>query len=230
MNKNQHRMAQGANVYHEKAQVYDAFCQAEDYPGLIVKFLKHRIKDKTILDLGCGTGKYSKLLCHLTQEYYALDFSKEQLSIAMTKVDQENIHFLQSSAQKIDLPDQSIDAVLATWFFGSILDLEIRTKALLEAERVLKKNGSVYVVENNDDCEFEQIIKRNPDISTTKEIQDWLLSNNFKIESVFETYFQFPSLESARNIFSEIWNEDAVQRISSSKIKHNIAIYEKMKK
>ena len=227
-NNYQHKMMQGASIYHEKARVYDAFSQAEDYPCLIVKFLEPRVKDRIVLDLGCGTGKYLKLLAHLTQKYYALDYSKEQLSIAMDKAkSQANVYFLQSSAQKIDLPEQSIDVVLATWVFGTILDLETRAKALLEAKRVLKKDSLVYVIENESGCEFEDVIRRSPDISTTEEIKEWLLSKNFVKKLIFETYFQFPSLESARDIFSEIWGEYAGLRISSAKIKHNIAVYEK---
>src|SRR3989338_11305595 len=162
-NKNQHRMMQGAEIYHRKAQVYDRFSQAEDHLKLIEKFLKPRIKDKTVLDLGCGAGKYLTL-APLTQKYYALDYSREQLAIAIINVNQKNVYFLQSSAQNIALPDQSIDIVLASWLFGSILDLRIRAKVLDEAERDSK---TIYAIENYGDCEFEQIIKRYPDISTT---------------------------------------------------------------
>ena len=51
---------------------------------------------------------------------------------------------------------------------------------------MLTKNGSIYLVENDIGGEFEEIRNRYPDISRTKKYNDWIESNNFKVEKFIE--------------------------------------------
>ncbi len=92
-------------------------------------------------------------------------------------------------------------------------------------KRVLKKEGSIYLVENDIGGEFEEIRNRYPNIKRTKDYNDWIESKNFKIENKLKTYFQFKDDKEAKNIFSNIWGTEIGNKVKSNIIEQNIIIY-----
>lgn len=221
-------LSEGSKSYHNEAYIYERFSQLEDTPSKILDFLKRVVKEKYILDLGCGTGKYLIPLAPLAKVYWGLDISEDQLRIAELKSKAnglDNVRFLCSSAESINLPDESRDVVISTWVLGTILDEKRREKATKEAERVLKRNGKIFLVENDIGGEFEAIRGRYPDIRRTKSYNDWLESRGFRPIKHFETYFEFDSLGEAKEIFCSIWGKLAADKITDKKINQRIVIY-----
>ena len=99
------------------------------------------------------------------------------LTVAREKV---NAKFLCSSAESIDLPDESLDVVISTWVVGTIQGVDRKAQAINEATRVLRKGGSIYLVENdlNGEIKFEILkkaaqIKDNDVATTIKETGDY---------------------------------------------------------
>lgn len=226
----QPNLSEGSKSYHEEAHVYERFSQVEDTPGMISDYLKPLVKGKDVLDLGCGTGKYLLPLAPFAKHYTGLDISSDQLAIARAKAaGLQNVDFLCSSAESIDLPDESIDTIISTWVLGTILDDDRRSVAVNEAQRVLRKEGSIYLVENDLGGDFEMIRGRYPDTARTKGYNDWLEGQGYSPVSRFETYFDFSSLDEAKNIFGAIWGQDAANRVSDKRVSHNIVIYHKQK-
>lgn len=219
-------LSEKSKNYYEENNIYEIFSIAEDYPNKIYEYLYPKIKDRVVLDLGCGTGKFMQKFYKETAKYYGLDLSNEQLNIAKGKVKSNNVEFICCSAENIPLPDNSIDVIISIWVLGTILETDRRNKVLEEMKRVIKKDGSIYLVENDIGGEFEEIRNRYPNIKKTKEYNDWIESNDFKIGNKFKTYFQFNNREEAKNIFSNIWGEDTGDRVISSIIEQNIVIYE----
>ena len=80
-----HRMMSGADIYSEHSLTYELFSRAEDFPNFVGEYLKERLSNKVVLDIGCGTGKYLNLLAPITNEYLGLDCSQEQLMVASKK-------------------------------------------------------------------------------------------------------------------------------------------------
>ncbi len=223
----ENNLAEGSRSYHDNAHIYERFSQVEDAPGKILAFLKPRVEGKDVLDLGCGTGKYLERLAPIALSYRGLDISPDQLAIARQKACAK---FLCSSAESIDLPDESIDAAISTWVIGTIQGVDRRTKALSEATRVLRREGSIYLVENDLGGEFEYIRGRYPDIARTKEYNDWLEQEmGFVPVSKFSTYFDFKSLDEAKAVFGVIWGKEATQRVSRRDVEQRIVIYQKKK-
>jgi ubiquinone/menaquinone biosynthesis C-methylase UbiE len=224
--RNSNNLSEGSKSYHAGAPIYERFSQAEDAPGLILGYARKLSKDKVILDVGCGTGKYIPVLAPESGKYIGLDVSLQQIHIAKTKVGhQKNVRFLCSSAEKIRLADESVDLIFSSWALSTILDEERRHTVLQELLRVLKKNGKVYLVENDLGGEFETIRDRYPDITRTKAYLDWLKLNGFRPRKRFKSYFNFHSRAEARRIFGAIWGNRVVQKIKSKRIRHNIVIY-----
>ena len=74
-------------AYSEFAGVYDLFMDNVPYEAwrdYIVEILKsHNITDGIVLDLGCGTGKMTRLLAQAGYDMIGVDASEEMLAVAM---------------------------------------------------------------------------------------------------------------------------------------------------
>lgn len=223
-------LSEKSKNYYEENDIYEIFSIAEDYPNKIYKALLPEIKNKIVLDLGCGTGKFMSKFYKDTTKYYGLDLSEQQLNIAKEKVKDGNVEFMCCSAENIPLENNSIDVIISTWVLGTILEEDRRAKVFNEMRRVLKENGSIYLVENDIGGEFEEIRNRYPNISRTKKYNDSLENNGFKCYNRFETYFKFDSKEQAQKVFSNIWGTEIGNKVSKEIIKQNIIIYKTIKK
>lgn len=218
-------LSEKSKNYYEENDIYEIFSIAEDYPNKIYEYLLPKIKGKIVLDLGCGTGKFMQKFYNETNKYYGLDLSNEQLNIAKMKINSNDVEFICCSAEDIPLPDNSIDVIISTWVLGTILEIDRRNKVLDEMKRVLKKDGNIYLVENDIGGEFEEIRNRYPNIKKTKDYNDWIESKGFTSYKQFETYFNFKNREQAIDVFTNIWGEQVKDKIKSEIIKQNIVIY-----
>ena len=218
-------LSEKSKNYYEENDIYEIFSIAEDHPNKIYECLLPNIRDKIVLDLGCGTGKFMQKFYNETTKYYGLDLSSEQLNIAKKKINSNNVEFICCSAENIPLPANSIDIIISTWVLGTILETDRRNKVLNEMKRVLKKDGNIYLVENDIGGEFEEIRNRYPDIKRTEDYNNWIESNGFVRYDKFETYFKFDSDEKAKEVFSNIWGADIGNKVKSNVIEQNIIIY-----
>lgn len=218
-------LSEKSKKYYEENDIYEIFSIAEDYPNKIYNFLLPKVQNKIVLDLGCGTGKFMQKFYKEATKYYGLDLSSKQLEIAKEKVKDGNVKFICSSAENIPLPDDSVDVIISTWVLGTILEIDRRNKVLKEMKRVLKKDGNIYLVENDIGGEFEEIRNRYPNIKKTKEYNDWIESNDFICNNRFETHFKFDNKNQAQDVFSNIWGNEIGNKVNSNIIKQNIIIY-----
>ena len=218
-------LSEKSKNYYEENDIYEVFSIAEDFPNKIYKFLLPKVKDKVVLDLGCGTGKFMQKFYKETTKYYGLDLSNEQLNIAKEKVKSNNVEFICCSAENIPLLDNSVDVIICTWVLGTILEIDRRNKVLDEMKRILREDGSIYLVENDIGGEFEEIRNRYPNIKKTKEYNDWIESHGFICNNRFETYFKFDDKNQAQHVFSNIWGENIRNKVRDKIIQQNIVIY-----
>lgn len=91
-----------------------------------------------IVDLGCGTGRYSAILVEcFDREVVAIDPSHDMLAIARAKA-VPRVSYQVGSAQKIPLPDDTMDLVFMSMVFHHIDD---RQAAASECARILRNDG-----------------------------------------------------------------------------------------
>lgn len=209
-------------VYKTKTKIYDKFVQAEDYPKKIEKLILPYIKNKRVLDLGCGTGKYAKIFAPYSKEYFALDISKEQLKLAKRNIKGiKKINFIESSAEDIPLPDNSVDVVFSSWVISVIQGRRNKKKALDEIKRVLDKGGKTFIVENDSKGELEDI-RRHPK-KTQKEI-DWMKKQGLKLKRM-KTYFKFKDFETAKQVINSFYGNAISNKLKSNIIEHKIILF-----
>jgi SAM-dependent methyltransferase len=116
-----------------------------------IKFLKkekkYLIEDRTILDLGCGTGRNANYLAERGNKVIGIEISKTALEIAKAKARELGLsvdYRLGDIGEPYNIPDNSIDLILDVTSSNS-LNEKGREIYLKEMDRVLKQNGFIFV-------------------------------------------------------------------------------------
>jgi SAM-dependent methyltransferase len=108
-------MSQFGDLY---SQYYDLLYQDKDYIAevdYIENLIKsHSSETRTILDLGCGTGKHDELLCNKGYTLHGVDISEEMLEIAeiRRKDKEDKLTFSQSDITQLHL-NQKFDTIVS---------------------------------------------------------------------------------------------------------------------
>lgn len=215
--------------YKEKAAVYETFSKAEDAPERILKALLPKIKNKFVLDIGCGTGKYAQLLAPYIKEYYGVDISASQLSIAKKKVrNVRNVRLVCTDATKMKLPEDLFDIAVAFWAVSPIAGWDRKKRAIAATLHALKSDSSLYLIENDSIGMFEKIRGAHRR-EETAEYNRWVRRQGFKMRKRIKTYFEFSSKAQARKVFSTIWGSEVGHQIKGKRVSHQVVIFEKRK-
>jgi SAM-dependent methyltransferase len=101
--------------------------------------------ERKVLDLGCGTGRFSGILAEITGgQVKALDVSQELLAMAPGR---ENVEYLEGSATSLPFSDQAFDLVWACLVLGALRGENLEA-ACGEIVRVTRSGGLLFLVEN----------------------------------------------------------------------------------
>ncbi|MEK5257461.1 class I SAM-dependent methyltransferase [Paenibacillus sp. FSL F4-0125] len=119
------------------------------YPRETIDYLYNTIGLKPncdIADIGAGTGIFSALLLERGSRVTAVEPNPEMRTAAEEKFAKDNhFHALPGSAEKTELPDQSVDFIVCAqafhWFD--------RDAAQLEFKRILKPGGKAVLIWNS---------------------------------------------------------------------------------
>lgn len=217
-----------SKAYYENNDYYEIFSIAEDGENKVANYLKGICKDKIVLDAGCGTGKFLNILEKDSQKYIGIDLSEKQLDKAKSKSKKETSEFVCSNLSNINLKSDKVDLIVCSWVLGTIIDLDERNKCIDELKRLLKSNGAIILIENDENSEFEEIRNRTKD-NRTRDYNNWVLSKDFTIDKQIDTYFNFNSLDEAKNSFEVIYGSEISNKIKSNKINHKIIIFKYQK-
>jgi ubiquinone/menaquinone biosynthesis C-methylase UbiE len=106
--------------------------------------LAGELTNKTVLDVGCGSGYFSAELSQAAEKVIATDFSPEFVSLCQKKYQSQlNLSFVvQDVMQPLNFENKSVDVVVVKMVLQYVEDIHLFAK---EANRVLKPNGKVVV-------------------------------------------------------------------------------------
>jgi len=133
-------MACHENLYNLIGGNYNATRKADPYISRRLISLLNSEKEKSYIDIGCGTGNYTIALSEAGFEFTGLDPSEAMLAIARQHAPCKN--WVIGSAEKIPLPDGQFDGALATLTIHHWQDLK---NAFLEINRILKINSRMVL-------------------------------------------------------------------------------------
>ncbi len=131
----------------------------------LIKIVR-KVKRKKILEIGCGTGRISKLVANSGTDVYGIDISEEMLKHARRNV--FNGIFARMSATTLHFQNNTFDLVLSSTVLQHLPYCD-QEKAIKEMCRVAKKNGYIIVLEL---CDLEDRAKHV--FPRTKD--DWIMS------------------------------------------------------
>ncbi|HEU4869236.1 MAG TPA: class I SAM-dependent methyltransferase [Pyrinomonadaceae bacterium] len=97
----------------------------------------------TILDLGCGTGRFSEALAaHFDAEVIGIDPSQKMLDQARRKLRDGRVRYQSGCGEAIPLANDSVDLVFMSMSFHHFTDQKLAAR---ECRRVLR-NGAVAIL------------------------------------------------------------------------------------
>jgi ubiquinone/menaquinone biosynthesis C-methylase UbiE len=108
-------------------------------------FCKNLSENVSVLELGCGTGYFTKELSKTNAKITAIDISPDLLKFAKSQIQNKNVEFLLEDACSMSFKDSTFDVVLGSSVLHH-LDID---SAVKEIFRVLKKNGTIFFTEPN---------------------------------------------------------------------------------
>ena len=102
------------------------------------------LKCKTILDIGCGTGEFSRLLAKRADRVVAIDLSPNMIEVAKRKSQQyPNIDFQVADVLQWDFPSHEFDAIVS---IATVHHLPVE-KLLPKLKAALKPGGKLVILD-----------------------------------------------------------------------------------
>lgn len=154
-----------------------------------------------ILDLGCGTGRYSAALADLfNARAIAVDPSEKMLAQARKK-STGRVYYARAAAEALPLPDAFADIIFMSMVFHHF---DNRRQAVRECRRVLRHDGSVCLRAGTTDR-----ISQTPYLAFFPS-SDAILHNTFHSQAMIEAIFNYAGFrlvghELVRHEVAENW-------------------------
>lgn len=109
----------------------------------ILKYLK-KYSNPKIIDIGAGTGRYSIALANLGYDVTAIELVKHNLMTLKSKSNKVKA-YLGNALDLSKFKDNTFDIILLFGPMYHLIKEEDKIKCLLEAKRILKNNGLIFI-------------------------------------------------------------------------------------
>jgi SAM-dependent methyltransferase len=132
------------------SQYYDLLYSNKDYLSeveYIDKLIKSNTNNaKTLLDMGCGTGKHAELFCNKGYIVHGIDLSEDMLKIAETKrkSKEDKLFFSHSNIQELSL-NKKFDVIVSLFH---VMSYQNSNEELIRAFEVAKEHlndGGIFI-------------------------------------------------------------------------------------
>ena len=146
-------------AYTHRAATYDQDRNVtRDLDQQIIKESLEALRFKSILEIGCGTGKNTAFLGAIADKVLALDFSEAMIEKAKQKSPAKNVTFrLANITQRWPIDDRSVDLVTCNLVLEHIENLGF---VFGEAARVLTEGGQFFVSELHPFRQYQGVVAR----------------------------------------------------------------------
>ncbi|MFA5750222.1 MAG: class I SAM-dependent methyltransferase [Candidatus Shapirobacteria bacterium] len=174
----------------------------------LLKFIKNKdIKEKIVLDLGCGFGWLEYNFANLAKKIIAMDLDKKNLAMCKKYVKEKNVVFMFGNALEIPIKTNSLETVIASELIEH-LPKKSENNFFIEINRVLKKNGVFYLT-----TPFKSFWSKTFDPAwwlinhrhySHNELKKWAQKNGF-VETDYKVVGSWWSLLSLLNMYISKW-------------------------
>lgn len=178
------------DAYTSFAQVYDLFMDNvpyEEWCTFLCKLLKeHHIMDGPVLDLGCGTGKMTRLMSEHGYDMTGVDQSPEMLQIAAMQLTDVPILYLLQDMQELELDG----CVRAVYSVCDCVNYVLEEQELLSAfSRVYEslEEGGIFVFDVNTSYKYTQLLAENT-FAESREEGSFIWDNYYDAQEKINEY------------------------------------------
>ncbi|MBD3384037.1 methyltransferase domain-containing protein [candidate division KSB1 bacterium] len=105
------------------------------------RYLLPSVSNKSVLDIGCGTGYGSYILSGKAVSVVAVDYDKDAIDYCREHYQNTNLKYLEMDAKQIEL-NEKFDIIVS---FQMIEHLTQPKEFLVSIKRLLKSNGLVFI-------------------------------------------------------------------------------------
>ncbi len=180
-------------AYSSFAQVYDLFMDNvpyEEWSTYLIGLLKeHGVEDGLVLDLGCGTGKMTRLLEKAGYDMVGIDYSEEMLGIAREQQFEDadsSILYLLQDMRELEL-DGTVRAVVSICdSMNYILEDEELEQVFRAVNRYLDPKG-MFIFDLNTLYKYRDLLGETT-ISENREEGSFIWDNYFDEEEMVNEY------------------------------------------
>ena len=103
------------------------------------------LKNKRVLDIGCGIGRFTIDLADKASEVYAIDISSSMLTRAKKNLESRGVKIFKEPAHKLHFSDRFFNLTFEVTVLQHILDEDIFRQTLQEIKRVTNPEGMVLL-------------------------------------------------------------------------------------
>ena len=176
-------------AYTSFAEVYDLFMDNVPYEQwseyLADLFREFHIEDGLLLDLGCGTGKLTRLMADKGYDMIGVDYSYEMLAIAKEQSDKSILYLLQDM-REFELYGTVKGIYSACDSLNYILEEEELKEVFSLVNNYLDPEG-IFVFDLNTPYKYQSLLGENT-IAETREEGSFIWENYFDEEEKINEY------------------------------------------
>ena len=145
-------------IYQTQAEQYEYLVAHEDYQGNILRALLaiRPLANTTILELGAGTGRLTRLLAPLARQIIACDSAQPMLEVARQKLQQAgwlNWQTVVCDNRAVAVARETADVAIIGWSLGHFISWYADNwrdeigRCLAEMNRILRPGGTMIILE-----------------------------------------------------------------------------------
>lgn len=218
-------------AYREAPEIFDAFSRAEDPDGVLLQrlLLHTHVDDRSVLEIGCGTGRYTAEIAPHAGRYVGVERSPQMLALARKRCARlaKPPTLICGKAQRMPLPSDSVDRIIAAWVLGYMRP-STREAALAEARRVLRpgRGNGLWLLENHWTGEF-QTLRGVHSHAEQDRLRTLMAAGGFLLVDVVHTELRFPDAAEAERVLGFLCGEPVRERLRRnpvSRLGHNVAV------
>lgn len=134
---------------YDRTDIPTAYDRGRDHGPRLLALWTHALEahlarpPARILDLGCGTGRFSDALsAHFRADVIGLDPSVKMLSQALAKPHSTRVRYARACAEAMPLPAESVDVIFMSM---SLHHFSSHDQAAGECRRVLRDDGRLFI-------------------------------------------------------------------------------------
>ncbi len=177
------------DAYTSFAQVYDLFMDNVPYEAwadyLATLFKTHGIEDGLLLDLGCGTGKLTRLMESKGYDMIGIDYSYDMLDMAKEQSD-DSILYLMQDMREFELYGTVRGIYSACDCLNYLLEEEEIREVFALANNYLDPGG-IFVFDINTPYKYRELLGENT-FAETREEGSFIWENYFDEEEEINEY------------------------------------------